>query len=192
MMLKNLVAKGYLESDNKGRWTLYKISEERNTITEKVTISKQKVTTSDKFIENEGYMMGKVDTSIQKVDTSGQKVTTSDKSTENEEGIKGKVDTSEQKVTTSKQKVTTSETEDNPLRKRYTKEELEKEIMRLCKTEYRKKEELAALLGKSADYLKTRYIYRMQKEGKLKAKFPYTPNHFDQAYKTNEDRAAEL
>lgn len=157
-LLNNMVAKGFLEGDNKGRWTLYKISDEREVAAEKVTTSNGKVATTGKTTH-----------------TPQQKVITSD-----------------EMVTTSAGKVTTSVLPEATAAKRFTKEELEKEIMRLCKSGYRKKEELADALGKSVDYLKTRFIYRMQREGKLKAKFPYTPNHYDQAYKTSEDYAAEL
>ena len=72
------------------------------------------------------------------------------------------------------------------IKKRLTKEDLELEIMRLCKDTYRKKEELAALLGKSENYLKDKFIYRMQKEGKIEALYPLIPNHPEQAYRTTE------
>ena len=81
-LLKGLVDRGYLESDNKRRWANYHIKGQ------KVDTSTQKVDTSDQ----------KVDTSTQKVDTSTQKVDTSDP----------KVDTSDPKVDTSDPKVDTS------------------------------------------------------------------------------------
>ena len=96
--------------------------------------------------------------------------------------IKGKkVATSEQKVDTSEQKVDTSKTKKN-LRKK----DLEEEILKLCNNRFRKKDELASLLGKSENYLKDKFIYRMQREGKLEPYFPLTPNHPEQAYKTTE------
>ena len=58
--------------------------------------------------------------------------------------------------------------------------------MRLCNSNYKNKEELAILLGKSESYLKDRFIYRMQKEGKIEPLYPLTPNHPEQAYKTTE------
>ena len=60
-LLKGLVERGYLESDNKRRWANYHIKGK------KVATSSQKVDTSSQ----------KVDTSSQKVDTSSQKVDTS-------------------------------------------------------------------------------------------------------------------
>ena len=71
------------------------------------------------------------------------------------------------------------------IKKRLTKEDLELEIMRLCK-DTKKKEELAALLGKSENYLKDKFIYRMQKEGKIEALYSLIPNHPEQAYRTTE------
>ena len=125
-------------------------------------IKGEKVATSDQ----------KVATSDQKVATSNQKVATSKTK---------KVATSEQKVDTSEQKVDTSKTKKN-LRKK----DLEEEILKLCNNRFRKKDELASLLGKSENYLKDKFIYRMQREGKLEPYFPLTPNHPEQAYKTTE------
>ena len=148
-LLKGLVERGYLESDNKRRWANYHIKGK------KVATSSQKVATSSQ----------KVATSIQKVATSKSK----------------KVATSSQKVDTSSEKVDTSYPKKN-LRKK----DLEEEILKLCKDRFRKKEELASLLGKSENYLKDKFIYRMQREGKLEPYFPLTPNHPEQAYKTTE------
>ena len=112
----------------------------------------------------------------------GRKVATSEE---------GKVATSTPKVVTSEEgKVATSTSKDATsivVKKRMSKQELENEIMKLCKGVYRKKEELAILLGKSENYLKDKFIYRMQKEGKIESFFPYTPNHPEQAYKTKEE-----
>ena len=156
-LLKGLVERGYLESDNKRRWANYHIKGK------KVATSSQKVDTSK---------TKKVATSSQKVATSSQKVATSKSK---------KVATSSQKVATSSQKVDTSYPKKN-LRKK----DLEEEILKLCKDRFRKKEELASLLGKSENYLKDKFIYRMQREGKLEPYFPLTPNHPEQAYKTTE------
>ena len=115
----------------------------------------------------------------EKVATSNQKVATS--KTKKVATSEQKVDTSEQKVDTSEQKVDTSKTKKN-LRKK----DLEEEILKLCNNRFRKKDELASLLGKSENYLKDKFIYRMQREGKLEPYFPLTPNHPEQAYKTTE------
>ena len=115
----------------------------------------------------------------EKVATSNQKVATS--KTKKVATSEQKVATSEQKVDTSEQKVDTSKTKKN-LRKK----DLEEEILKLCNNRFRKKDELASLLGKSENYLKDKFIYRMQREGKLEPYFPLTPNHPEQAYKTTE------
>ena len=72
------------------------------------------------------------------------------------------------------------------VKKRLTKEDLELEIMRLCKDTYKRKDELAILLGKSENYLKDKFIYRMQREGKIEPLYSLTPNHPEQAYRTTE------
>ena len=156
-LLKGLVERGYLESDNKRRWANYHIKGE------KVATSDQKVATSNQKVATSKTK--KVATSDQKVATSDQKVDTSKTK---------KVDTSDQKVDTSKTK------------KNLRKKDLEEEILKLCNNRFRKKDELASLLGKSENYLKDKFIYRMQREGKLEPYFPLTPNHPEQAYKTTE------
>ena len=118
----------HLESDNNGRWTIYKIK-------------------------------GKVDT------------------------IDGKVATSERKVDTSKSKVVTS---------RLSKDELEKQIMQVCKDNYIKMEEVAIRIGKSVDYLKNKIFPNMVRGGKLEKRFPYTHNHPEQGYKTTNEYAERL
>ena len=66
-MLKRLCFEGYLESDNNGRWTIYKLKQ-------KVDTSK-KVDTSLKHSETKDFTNIKVDTSTIKVDTFGKDTT---------------------------------------------------------------------------------------------------------------------
>ena len=163
-LLKGLVERGYLESDNKRRWANYHIKGE------KVATSDQKVATSK---------TKKVATSEQKVDTSEQKVDTS----------KQKVDTSEQKVDTSKtKKVDTSDqkVDTSNLTKRISKGGLEFLIMDICNEKYVKMEVIAEQVGRSLDYLKNKIFPNMVKQGKLEKKYPLNPNHPEQAYKTTE------
>ena len=143
-LLKKLCSENYLESDNNGRWTIYKI--------------KQKVDTS----------LTEVDTSILDVDIQGANNT--------------KVDTLNTKVDTSDNKVAT----------RYTKDELELLIMKVCKHDYLKMDEVANQIGKSVDYLKNKVFPRMIKNEKLIKRFPFTHNHPEQGYKTNEEYAKQL
>ena len=107
----------------------------------------------------------------EKVATSDQKVATSDQ----------KVDTSSQKVDTSDQKVDTSN-----LTKRISKGGLEFLIMDICNEKYVKMEVIAEQVGRSLDYLKNKIFPNMVKQGKLEKKYPLTPNHPEQAYKTTE------
>ena len=124
------------------------------------------------------YLLLKVATPDQKVDTSG-KVATSDEIAEN------------QNLTSTK--VATSENEMHSFHgKNIKREELERIILRLCKDEYVKKEELAKQLGKSENYVRNRILPDLLKSGKLVKRFPYTHNHPDQGYKTNEEHAKGL
>jgi ATP-dependent DNA helicase RecG len=174
-LLKKLCTDKYLESDNNGRWTIYKLKQKVATSSEKVVTSTSKVDTSNEvstFFENTDnqYFLGKkVDTSGEKVDTSGEKVDTSG----------GKVDTSGEKVDTSGEKVAT--------RTKLNREQLEAEIMKICQNNYIKMEEVASILGKSVDYLKNKIFPLMMKSGKLEKRFPFTHNHPEQGYKTSEE-----
>ena len=150
-LLKKLCSENYLESDNNGRWTIYKI--------------KQKVDTS----------LTEVDTSVLDADI--------------QEAINTKVDTLNTKVDTLNTKVDTS---DNKVATRYTKDELELLIMKVCKHDYLKMEEVANQIGKSVDYLKNKVFPRMIKNEKLIKRFPFTHNHPDQGYKTSEEYAKQL
>jgi predicted HTH transcriptional regulator len=150
-LLKKLCSENYLESDNNGRWTIYKI--------------KQKVDTS----------LTEVDTSILDVDIQGANNT--------------KVDTLNTKVDTLNTKVDTS---DNKVATRYTKDELELLIMKVCKHDYLKMDEVADQIGKSVDYLKNKVFPRMIKNEKLIKRFPFTHNHPEQGYKTSEEYAKKL
>jgi len=150
-LLKKLCSENYLESDNNGRWTIYKI--------------KQKVDTS----------LTEVDTSVLDADI--------------QEANNTKVDTLNTKVDTLNTKVDTS---DNKVATRYTKDELELLIMKVCKHDYLKMEEVANQIGKSVDYLKNKVFPRMIKNEKLIKRFPFTHNHPDQGYKTSEEYAKQL
>ena len=172
-LLKGLVERGYLESDNKRRWANYHIKGE------KVATSNQKVATSK---------TKKVATSEQKVDTSEQKVDTS--KTKKVDTFKTKkVDTSDQKVDTFKtKKVDTSDqkVDTSNLTKRISKGGLEFLIMDICNEKYVKMEVIAEQVGRSLDYLKNKIFPNMVKQGKLEKKYPLNPNHPEQAYKTTE------
>lgn len=124
-----------------------------------------------------------------KVDTLPAEVSSSLKLVENKDKTGMEVDTSGRKVDTSAKKVDTS---DNIGTTRLSKKELELLIMKVCKNNYIKMEEVANRIGKSVDYLKNKIFPALIKDGKLEKKFPYTHNHPDQGYKTSEDYAKEL
>lgn len=164
-LLKKLCTAGYLESDNNGRWTIYKLKTKVDTLPAEVSSSLKLVVNKDK--------------TGMEVDTSGRKVDTPER----------KVDTSERKVDTFGGKVDTSDIKGTA---RLSKKELELLIMKVCKNNYIKMEEVANRIGKSVDYLKNKIFPALIKDGKLEKKFPYTHNHPDQGYKTSEDYAKEL
>ena len=152
-LLKKLCDLEYLESDNNGRWTTYKLKL-------KVDTSNTKVDTSLNDIDNQTLLIEKVDTSDTKVDTTDTKV-----------------DTSVEKVA---------------FRTKLSKAQLEEEIMKICKSEYVKMDEVAIILGKSVDYLKNKIFPKMIKDGKLEKHFPFTHNHPEQGYKTAEEYAKNI
>jgi hypothetical protein len=166
-LLKKMCKNSYLESDNNGRWTIYKLNLKVDTSNTKVDTSNTKVDTSSNT---------KIDTAFdRKVDTSFDR----------------KVDTSDRKVDTSDTKVDTSAINEKAVI-RLSKEELEQLIMRVCKNNYVKMEEIATIVCKSVDYLKNKIVPTMIKDGKLEKRYPYTHNHPEQGYKTGKDYLKEL
>ena len=150
-----------LSLSDKGRWTTYSIN-----IGYKQGIKISRSKTQEIASENESKQEVKVATSaVERLQPPAEKVATLE----------------EERLQPTTEKVATS-----VAKKRLAKEDLEFEIMRLCNSNYKNKEELAVLLGKSESYLKDRCIYRMQKEGKIEPLYPLTPNHPEQAYKTTE------
>lgn len=147
-MLKKLCTEGYLESDNNGRWTIYKLKQ-------KVATSLEKDATSIEFNDIEKHTAGKVATSSNK-------------------------------VATTKQKVASFQT--GSRRKNLKKEELDELVLAICKDAYVTKEYIAKKLGKSEDYIRNKVLPRLEKEGKLEKRYPFTHNHPDQGYKVKKDK----
>ncbi len=155
-LLRKLCVAGYLESDNNGRWTVYKIKQE-------VATPEIKVATSEHLDPN-------IDNTY---------------SVKNQIVINKKVATPSEKVATSPQKVATSLLDDIRGRS-LKQDELEKAILLVCRDTYIKKDELAQILGKSEHYLRNKIIPALLKAGKLEKRYPYTHNHPEQGYKTIE------
>ncbi|WP_233757250.1 RNA-binding domain-containing protein [Algoriphagus sp. AGSA1] len=161
-LLKKLCLEDYLESDNNGRWTTYKIKAKQGA-TEKVATSTKKVATSINQSGKAIFEENKVATTTEKVATSAKKVATSTSNTH-------------------------SDKDDAQYHgKNLKREELEKIILQLCKENFMKKEELAKALGKSESYIRNKILPDLLKRGKLIKRFPFTHNHPEQGYKTNED-----
>lgn len=166
-MLKKLCAEGYLESDNNGRWTIYKLKQKVDPYSGKVASSGKVATFGD--IDDNQSDEGK------RLATSGEKVASSEK-----------------KVATSGKEDATSGDMPEFYGKNKKWEELERIVLELCKDDYIKKEELAIQLGKSENYVRNKILPRLLKNGKICKRFPYTHNHPGQGYKTNENYAEEL
>lgn len=158
-MLKKLCENNFLESDNKGRWTNYKLASRVDTSFTRVDTSFTKVDTSSH----------KVDTSL--LDAGNHGVTSNDNSIET-----SKVDTPHSKVDTSKS-----------ISSRMKRSDLEELIMAICKGRYVKMEEVAVQINRSIDYLKNRIFPDMIRDGKLVRKYPHMQNHPEQAYQAKED-----
>jgi len=154
-LLKKLCAENYLESDNNGRWTTYKIKTKGATFDKKGATFDKKGATSDKKGATSEY------NSDNPVDTI-KKGATSEKELSRFHG------------------------------KNLKREDLELIILKLCKDQYIKKEELAMQLGKSENYIRNKILPYLLKKGKLVKRFPYTHNHPGQGYKTSEAYAKKL
>lgn len=193
-MLKKMCVDGYLEAENYGRWTTYKIKPKLASLDTNLATSGRKVDTSGGKVAS---FDRKVDTSSSKVAslrdrnlaTSGRKVATSKKRADNQGDGGEKVATSERKVATLQDSKVATLAE---LPQRMSVKKMENIIMRICKDNYVKKEELAELLNRSENYIRNKILPRMLKDGKLEKKYPFTLNHPEQAYKTTEEYAEKL
>jgi len=70
--------------------------------------------------------------------------------------------------------------------KRTPPEDMEKIILTLCMKRYLTRRQLAALLGRNAASLLSRFLTPMVRHNVLRLKYPDTPNREDQAYTTAE------
>jgi predicted HTH transcriptional regulator len=72
------------------------------------------------------------------------------------------------------------------LPKRMSREALEEIILTLCSEEYLTVNQISRLIGKSSAYLLNEIIPYLVDNQRLIRLFPATPNHQNQAYKTNQ------
>ena len=166
-ILQELCKQGFLESDNKGRWTTYHLNTEYNLSSNVDTSTKLNVdATSTPNVDTSDAP--NVDTSnTPNVDTSNTlNVDTSDAPNVETSNIPN-VDTLKNEQS----------------QKRFTKEELYQLILRYCENEYRSAEEIAKNIQKDVKYLKNRIIPSMIEEKLLERLFPSIKNHPKQKYK---------
>ncbi len=67
---------------------------------------------------------------------------------------------------------------------RATPQEMRANILRLCRGRYLTRSELSATLGRNAVFLGSTYLKPMVEEGLLELRYPDTPTHSRQAYRT--------
>jgi ATP-dependent DNA helicase RecG len=67
--------------------------------------------------------------------------------------------------------------------KKLPPEELEKIILRLCKDRWMTRNQLANLLGRNPDSLRSRFLTHLVRHHLLQLRYPEKPNRVDQAYK---------
>ncbi len=67
---------------------------------------------------------------------------------------------------------------------RSTPQQMRDEILKLCRGRYLSRSELSTALGRNAVFLGSQYLKPMVEEGLLKLRYPDTPTHSGQAYRT--------
>lgn len=71
--------------------------------------------------------------------------------------------------------------------KRTKKGDMEQLILQICSQHYVNLGQIAEAVHRSPIYLQNHILAHMVKSGKLKYKYPETPNHPNQAYKSAEE-----
>ncbi len=157
-ILQELCKAGYLQSENKSRWTTYHLNTNFSLFENLDELSSMATSESNVAtpFPNVDTSSSNVDTSVSNVDTSGSNVDTS----------VSNVDTSTLKLKKTK----------------LQKKELEMAILDLCQLEYKSLEEIGRSINKAPKYLKNNIISPMIESGKLVRLHPKI-NHPNQAYK---------
>lgn len=164
-ILQDLCRQGYLVSDNRGRWTSYRLNSE---------FAGANIDTSG---PNIGTPVANLDTSGPNLDTS---VTNLDTSVANLDTSGPNIDTSIANLDTSGLNIDTSELQG----KKLSKSKMEQKIISLCKDDFMTLEEIAEKLSRKPGYIQNFILPSMIKEGKLIRQYPETINHPNQAYKS--------
>jgi ATP-dependent DNA helicase RecG len=69
--------------------------------------------------------------------------------------------------------------------KRLSHKEIESTLLKLCESHWLTRRQLAVLLGRNADALRSRFLTMMVGHGLLRLRYPEKPNRADQAYTKN-------
>jgi len=171
-ILQELCKKGYLLSENKGRWTTYQLN--YLYLSQKAELEKTSLSKMENSVNN-------VDTSINNVKTSVNNV---DTSINNVESSVNNVDTSINNVESSVNNVKTSLP--NQKRAWTKKDELNNMILSACESEFKTIEEIAKLINRKPKYIMNNIIPDLIKSEKIERLYPNITNHPNQAYKRKE------
>ncbi len=152
-MLQRLCEKGWLVSDNRRRWTTYKLPHEQKQLS--------------LFSSSPGESSQKADSTHIKQDL-----------THNEPSLLHNEPDSTHNMNSDLNNLATTVAG----KQRATPTSVRATILVLCHGRYLSAKELASLLKRNSAGLRSRYLGPMVSEGSLKLRFPDKPNHVDQAY----------
>jgi ATP-dependent DNA helicase RecG len=153
-MLSRLCEQGYLISDNKRRWTTYRI-------------------TSPGQLQDSSHLPW--DSSHKRLDSSHKSLDSSHKEERPARRPWEALSPEEQQALSQQAEVIAKTQRARPEAVRQT-------ILELCRDYYLTVDQLAALLSRNTAGLRDRYLTPMTKEGLLRLRYPEAPNRPDQAY----------
>ena len=156
-LLQELVSRKLLTQDGQGRWTRYCLSSEADSVHKGLTHSVHKTIDSvhkvTHSVHKTIYSVHKEAHSVHIADLSDNELVELEKTAE-------------------------------PARKirRLTNKEMESILLRLCHGRWLTRKELAELVDRNADGLRSRFLTQMVEHGLLCLRYPEKPNRVDQAY----------
>lgn len=162
-LLQGLCEQGYLLSDNRRRWTKYRLAQAGDS---------SHLPQESLHLEGDSSSLGKDSSHTRggSSHTEGDSSHTREDSSHMEAEYKTLQEVASQIAGTSKASV----------------QKVREIISQLCKGRYLTTDELSRLVSRTAPNLRNRYLTPMVKDGLLKLRYPESPNRPDQAYTTVE------
>ena len=197
-MLQDLCKNGYLISENKSRWTTYRLNTDTAEENKFKNDAGSSLKTSDRSLEisrQHNSLVEKIESGVMdesnvnssnedssSVDSSNVDSSNVDSSNVDSSNVDGSnVDSSNvdnsNEVTT---EINSTDFKILPLKSRYTYDDIAREIIRISAMEYKSAFTIAKELGRSEKYLKNGILPKMISQGKLLKLHP--DNHPDQKY----------